>query len=344
MSFKETMKREKVMLIIEKLKEKGVDALVDQIIKAFANEHPYLWECDHTVVRDFFRVFWAREYDIVASMICRYPELESITTQVEGKVLLECKRTGRSELERGITKFQSRSIDDLVEEALTYLEELYNRHPRDMSLTVSYADIDRILYGFWDSRYPSARFGHSPYSNFYWVKMRKVNEAVVPRWRKRVFDAKYERSSPSEKEKMRGLKEFLEKKSEELAEEIIRFFEEKDHWPALFDHSPQGRRRVIIEKFWSKRYPGARNKSELGGHKWWEVKELVDAKLPKLEKQVYNLILSDSLKLAKIKKKTSITKPEIREMLKTWGVFETPKRLEDDLFKDINARAQSRIN
>lgn len=310
--------------IKEKLTDIGIDNLVTQILDAFEEEYP--WYALYARVRDFprqfFDVYWARQYGIWPRLSDF--EIRRIMTEVEGKVMLEYVQQ-KSLASR---QFEEKSVDVLVREAWRYLEAR-------LALIKSQNHLWMILNGFWQENYPE------PFAGLDEVKKTKVTNAVYERWLKKQLDTYYKSLSPKEKERAQPLKEFLEKTPEQLAEEIVSFFEKKQHWPAVLDRSPQRERaKAIIEKLWSKFFPPDLIRAswiEYAHHsKWLQVVSLVNSRLPEMEKQIYNHILQEILKLAKTENRTSVKRGEIDRMLGMIGLTDIPQHSKKNLCHDVD--------
>ena len=119
--------REKIKIIVEKLKKTGIDNLVAQILEAFEKEYPKLR--GHSFPREFLELFWAREYGIVPEMPHYDHDLGSILTQVRARVLLEYRQTilqqtrSVAQPDRAPSlKFYEKDVQKLAEEAWKYLK------------------------------------------------------------------------------------------------------------------------------------------------------------------------------------------------------------------------------
>ena len=335
----------KIEVITEKLRKEGLDNIKSRILEAFIKEYPQLDTYDYfsNFPQEFFDLFWAREYHITRPMIYSDSELASLIVQIEAMVKLEHRNKavgGGKDLKAG---FDKKTVNELAQEYLTFLEEEYKRSPEDLDFGLRGFGMMDHLDRFWETIYSNVR-------SFDYLRRQKrdnVLRIVWPKWIQKMGDIELEKLPQNKKEEVTV---FIKKTLTELSNEMIIFFRKKVS--PLFDYSPQGRTHTQNE-FWQTMYPLAPELLEfysnpegrddnyslrqLISQKKFRVEQLVNPVLPNIGQEVYDDLLKNVKASLEVKGKTSVSYPELIHMLEVMEILNPPQKgLLERLYRNIN--------
>jgi uncharacterized protein YegP (UPF0339 family) len=228
-----------------------------------------------------------------------------------------------------------KSVGELTDEAWAFVEEVFHKNPYVEDRIKNEWEIVRLTQDFWD-KYPSSSRREDRW------KRDEVDANIQRRGRQWATARMSLKLGP---ELLRNVEEFEKKPVDEFVREMTEFFEEKRHWSALFDYSPQGRRWQVFEEFWTEKYPFLEQVRKRLGYcpsKAWftmsETRKLMRVRLRSLEEGVYESITEKLVEEARRRNKISYTPAEIRDFLHGEGLLDTPARFQKQLEIEVNNR------